>query len=180
MGTRCIDRARGLYRQFSDGYSHRHWVCDLPRVSGAPDQAMIQAFANPYAPWIGPISLILFTFWARCLWPAAWATRSSFMASYALARENACTHNVAGQVQFQVRDAGDPALAGQYDLVTAFECVHDMSNPVAPLRMMRTDTLKRYAMEAGFSNVEILPIENFFFRFYRLSPWLQKTVVIDQ
>lgn len=35
---------------------------------------------------------------------------------------------------------------------------------------MRTDTLRKYAAEAGFSNVEILPIENFFFRFYRLTP----------
>ena len=31
------------------------------QVRGAPDQTMITAFANQYAPWIGPISLILFT-----------------------------------------------------------------------------------------------------------------------
>lgn len=31
------------------------------QARGAPDQAMIQAFANQYAPWIGPISLIVFT-----------------------------------------------------------------------------------------------------------------------
>src|SRR5262245_25979464 len=31
------------------------------QARGAPDQAMITAFANQYAPWIGPISLILFT-----------------------------------------------------------------------------------------------------------------------
>ena len=31
------------------------------QARGAPDQTMIQAFANQYAPWIGPISLILFT-----------------------------------------------------------------------------------------------------------------------
>jgi hypothetical protein len=34
-------------------------------------------------------------------------------------------------------DAADPALAGRYDLVTAFECVHDMSDPVGVLRTMR-------------------------------------------
>ena len=147
--------------------------------------------------------------------------------SIEVARENARHHNVTDRVNFQVRDAGDPALAGQYDLVTAFECVHDMSHPVEALRtmrqlagergtvsivdervgdtftakgnevewmmygwsilhclpvgmvnppaagtgtVMRTDTLKNYAMEAGFSKVEILPIENFFFRFYRLTP----------
>ena len=32
------------------------------QVRGAPDQNMIQAFASQYAPWLGTISLILFTF----------------------------------------------------------------------------------------------------------------------
>jgi len=35
---------------------------------------------------------------------------------------------------------------------------------------MRADTLRQYASEAGFRNVEVLPIEHFFFRFYRLTP----------
>ena len=35
--------------------------------------------------------------------------------------------------------------------------------------VMRPATLRRYAEEAGFDSVEILPIENDFFRFYRLS-----------
>ena len=34
--------------------------------------------------------------------------------------------------------------------------------------IMRPDTLRRYASEAGFRDVEILPIEHPFFRFYRL------------
>ncbi len=145
--------------------------------------------------------------------------------SVELARANAAVVGLADRVHFHIRDASDPALAGQYDLVTAFECVHDMSNPVGALRamhtlasehgavlivdervgetftptgnevewmmygwsvlhclpvgmadqpsaatgtVMRTDTLRRYAREAGFRDVEILPIDNFFFRFYRL------------
>ncbi|GAA3102616.1 class I SAM-dependent methyltransferase [Streptosporangium carneum] len=37
--------------------------------------------------------------------------------------------------------------------------------------VMRPDTLRRYATEAGFRDVEILPIEDFgFWRFYRLLP----------
>jgi 2-polyprenyl-3-methyl-5-hydroxy-6-metoxy-1,4-benzoquinol methylase len=128
-------------------------------------------------------------------------------------------------VTFAVRDAGDPTLAGQYDLVAAFEMIHDLSRPVDVLRtmknliapsgavlvvdervgeeltpngdevermmygwslliclpngmadqpsagtgtVMRPATLRRYATEAGFSNVEVLPVENFFFRLYRL------------
>jgi hypothetical protein len=34
---------------------------------------------------------------------------------------------------------------------------------------MRPDTLLRYARQAGFRRVQILPIENDFFRFYRLT-----------
>ena len=143
------------------------------------------------------------------------------------AQENARRNKLSARVHFQVRDAGDPSLAGQYDLVTAFECVHDMNNPVGALRtmrrlakkdgtvlivdervgdtfsaksddvermmygwsilhclpagmtdpdsagtgtVMRADTLRKYATEAGFQSVEVLPIENFFFRFYRLTP----------
>lgn len=36
--------------------------------------------------------------------------------------------------------------------------------------VMRTDTLRRYADEAGFASVEVLAIENDFLRFYRLRP----------
>ena len=52
------------------------------------------------------------------------------------ARENAAQKGLADRVHFQVRDAGDPSLAGQYDLVTAFECVHDMTDPVGALKTM--------------------------------------------
>lgn len=143
------------------------------------------------------------------------------------ARENAKLNRLADRVFFQVQDASDPSLAGHYDLVTAFECVHDMTNPVSALQtmrrlvkqegavlivdervgetftatgndvewmmygwsilhclpvgmtddnaagtgtVMRADTLRQYAREAGFRDVEILPIEHFFFRFYRLTP----------
>ncbi len=143
------------------------------------------------------------------------------------AQENARRNRLADRVHFEVRDAGDPSLAWQYDLVTAFEAVHDMNNPVGALStmrrlakeggtvlivdervgdaftstgndvewmmygwsilhclpvgmtdenaagtgtVMRFDTLRDYAREAGFSQVEILPIEHFFFRFYRLTP----------
>jgi len=34
--------------------------------------------------------------------------------------------------------------------------------------VMRAGTVRRYAKEAGFRDVEVLPIDNFFFQFYRL------------
>jgi 2-polyprenyl-3-methyl-5-hydroxy-6-metoxy-1,4-benzoquinol methylase len=36
--------------------------------------------------------------------------------------------------------------------------------------VIRADTVRRYANEAGFSRVDMLPIENDFWRFYRLVP----------
>jgi SAM-dependent methyltransferase len=146
-------------------------------------------------------------------------------ASIELARENAAGAGLIDRVQFYLRDAGDPQLAGLYDLVTAFECLHDMSQPVGALKamrqlagdtgavlvveervgetftaegndvewmmygwsvlhclpvgkaeapsaetgtVMRPDTLRGYALQAGFRRVEILPIDHFFFRLYRL------------
>ena len=145
--------------------------------------------------------------------------------SIATARKNATKSGVENQVTFELRDAGAPGKAAAYDLVTAFETIHDMSDPVAALRamralvapggavlvadervaeaftapgdelerfmygwsvlhclpvgradppalgtgtVMRPETLRRYASDAGFSGVEVLPIEHDFWRFYRL------------
>ena len=147
--------------------------------------------------------------------------------SIARARANAAATGLNGRLTFDVRDAAYPGLAGGYDLVTAFETIHDMAQPVEALRkmrglaaeggtvviadervgetfsapgddierlnygfsvlhclassraetpsaatgtVMRPDTLRQYADEAGFSDVEVLPIENDFWRFYRLTP----------
>ncbi len=142
-----------------------------------------------------------------------------------LARQNAAGVGLNGRLNFHVRDAADPTIEGNYDLVTAFETIHDMSDPVGALKtmrrlasddatvivvdervgetftpegndvewmmygwsvlhclpvgmadhpsvgtgtVMRVDTLRQYARQAGFSDVEVLPIENFFFNVYRL------------
>ena len=147
-------------------------------------------------------------------------------ASVEEATANAVANGVADRVTFQRRDAGDLALAGQYDLACAFECIHDMPDPVRTLaamrrlvapngtvlivdervadefgaigdeveRMMygfsvfhcllvgmterpsaetgtviRAPTMRRYAEEAGFSRVEVLPVEHDTFRLYRLN-----------
>lgn len=35
---------------------------------------------------------------------------------------------------------------------------------------MRADTVRALAAEAGFDRIEVLPVENDFFRLYRLNP----------
>lgn len=57
--------------------------------------------------------------------------------SIELAHRHAAQAGVADRVRFHVRDAGDPALAGRYDLVLICEALHDLSRPVEALRTMR-------------------------------------------
>jgi 2-polyprenyl-3-methyl-5-hydroxy-6-metoxy-1,4-benzoquinol methylase len=148
-------------------------------------------------------------------------------ASIVRARELLEGSGLEERVAFQCRDAGDPELSGQYDLVTIFEALHDMSYPVDVLRtlrgmladggsvfvadektaehfspnagdterlhygfsvlhclpvglvgdnaagtgtVMRPNTMRRYAVDAGFAACEILPIQDRFWRFYLLTP----------
>lgn len=59
-------------------------------------------------------------------------------ASIADARRNAAAAGVADRVRFEVRDAANPGLdPGTYDLVIAFECIHDLAQPVEVLSAMR-------------------------------------------
>lgn len=145
--------------------------------------------------------------------------------SIELARTNAEQAGVSDRIIFYARDAGDPSLIGQYDLVMAFEMVHDLAKPVDVLGTMRklagddgtvivmdervgdsftapsneverfmygfsvlmclpngmaerpsaetgtvlrAGTMRRYAVEAGFTDIEVLPIEHQSFRLYRL------------
>jgi SAM-dependent methyltransferase len=144
--------------------------------------------------------------------------------SIAAARQNAADAGVADRVRFHLADAA--TAAGRFDLVAAFECIHDMPDPVGVLStmrriaepdgvvlvvdervaetftapgdeveqlmygwsitcclpdalahpgsagtgtVMRPDTLRGYARDAGFTDVEVLPVEDLFFRFYRLT-----------
>jgi predicted O-methyltransferase YrrM len=141
------------------------------------------------------------------------------------ARRNAERAGVADRVRFSVTDAADLGGTGEYDLVTIFEALHDMSRPVEALSaarhmlseggsvlvadglvaeeftvpasprdrteygwsvvsclpgamgdpqtaatgaVMRPSKLRQYALQAGFSEVEVLPIHTDYWRFYRL------------
>ena len=53
------------------------------------------------------------------------------------AKRNAAALGLSDRVSFEVRDAADPAHAGAYDVVFAFEAIHDLSDPVGVLRAMR-------------------------------------------
>jgi 2-polyprenyl-3-methyl-5-hydroxy-6-metoxy-1,4-benzoquinol methylase len=59
-------------------------------------------------------------------------------ASVIAARRNVEEAALAQSVTVQVRDARDPGLSGRYDLVCAFETLHDMGDPSSALRACRS------------------------------------------
>ncbi len=142
------------------------------------------------------------------------------------ARQHAEQAGVADRVTFFAGDAAEADRDGEYEVVTAFECIHDLAGPIdvlATMRrlvkpdgqvivmdervaerfpgrgddvervmygfslficlpdgrshtpsaatgtVMRPDTLRSYAEQAGFAGLEVLPIENDLWRFYRLQ-----------
>jgi predicted O-methyltransferase YrrM len=145
--------------------------------------------------------------------------------SIELARANAAAADVADRVRFHNAERDGMSHYGRFDASFAFECIHDMPQPVPVLSamrlatdgpvvimdeavaetftapgddlerlmygfsllvclpdslshrpsvgtgtVMRPDTLRGYAQEAGFADLEVLPIEDFsFFRFYSLT-----------
>ena len=65
-------------------------------------------------------------------------------ASIAVASEQAAAAGVGDRARFEVCDAADPAIVGDYDLVMAVEMLHDVPDPVGILQ-----TMKRLAGEHG-------------------------------
>jgi 2-polyprenyl-3-methyl-5-hydroxy-6-metoxy-1,4-benzoquinol methylase len=53
------------------------------------------------------------------------------------ARRNARSAGLGERINFEVRDAANPGHTHRYDLVTAFETIHDMAKPVEALAAMR-------------------------------------------
>ena len=58
-------------------------------------------------------------------------------ASIETARGNVAAAGLDDRVLPAVHDAGDPELAGRYDLITIFEALHDMNHPVEALGSAR-------------------------------------------
>ena len=63
------------------------------------------------------------------------------------------------------------AALGAFDLMGVYCLPVGMigTEPAGTGTVMRTETVRRYASEALFGNVEVLPIEHDFYRFYKLT-----------
>ena len=142
------------------------------------------------------------------------------------ARAHVAAEGLGDRVRFHLGDAAELDADARFDVVTAFECIHDLPDPVAVLRnarqlvdsdgwvvvmdeavgerfgdrtdeverlmygfslflclpdglshdhsvgtgtVIRRSTLERFSIDAGFSGIAELPIENDLWRFYRLT-----------
>ena len=90
------------------------------------------------------------------------------------ARENAAADGVADRIRLHVVDAGedDPIERIMYGF-SLLCCLPDgraHERSVTTGTVMRPATLEGDATAAGFVGIEVLPMENDFFRFYRLVP----------
>ncbi|MGZ8585100.1 MAG: SAM-dependent methyltransferase [Actinomycetota bacterium] len=56
--------------------------------------------------------------------------------SIELARQTSHAMDLQERVRFHLQDVSDPSLSGTYDLVAAFECIHDVPRPVEFLASM--------------------------------------------
>ena len=59
-------------------------------------------------------------------------------ASIAAAQQAAASAGVGDRARFELRDAADPTIEGEYDLVLAIEMLHDVPDPVGILRTMKS------------------------------------------
>jgi hypothetical protein len=77
-------------------------------------------------------------------------------------------------VDERVADRFDPEAGGLEWLMYGFSVLHCLpvgradTPSTATGTVMRVDTLRGYAREAGFEHVDILPIDHPMFRFYQL------------
>ena len=56
-----------------------------------------------------------------------------------------------------------------FSLISCLPDGRNAAESVATGTVMRPSTRERYATDAGFSSIDVLPIDNDFFRFYHLS-----------
>ncbi len=130
------DVHEGCERFFRPGY-HAHLVDEwLPALDGVVDKLSRGALVADAGCGHGASTVLM----AQAFPNATLVGSDYHEGSIATARERAAQAGVADRVSFQVAPAAAYTGAG-YDLVTMFDCLHDMGDPVGAARHVRS-TLK--------------------------------------
>jgi 2-polyprenyl-3-methyl-5-hydroxy-6-metoxy-1,4-benzoquinol methylase len=120
-----------------DAFYRPGYVADLvatwiPALEGVHDKLAAGARVADVGCGLGSTSVLMAEAYPRTTVIAS----DSHAASIELARKRAADAGVADRVDFQVADA-QSFFGGDYDLVTMFDCLHDMGDPLAAARRVR-------------------------------------------
>jgi 2-polyprenyl-3-methyl-5-hydroxy-6-metoxy-1,4-benzoquinol methylase len=122
----------GCERFFRPGYTANLVSSWIPAVPGLPERLAAGARIADVGCGLGASSRIL-----AATYPGATVVAfDNHAASITLARQETAAAGLADRVQFSVASAQEFPGRG-YDLVTTFDCLHDMGDPVAAARHIR-------------------------------------------
>ncbi|GLZ47471.1 SAM-dependent methyltransferase [Actinomycetospora sp. NBRC 106375] len=126
------DMFRGTERFFRPGYLANLTGSWIPALTGIDERLRAGGTVADVGCGLGSSTIIMAEAYPR----ATFVGLDYHPGSVELARGRADAAGVADRVTFRVGPAID--LAGQYDLVTFFDCLHDMPDPVGALRAARS------------------------------------------
>jgi SAM-dependent methyltransferase len=126
------DVFRGCERFFRPGYSASLVDAWLPALDGVEDRLRNGGTVADVGCGLGASTILMAE-----AYPQASFTGSDYHDhSIELARKNAADRGLSHRVAFEVAGA-DTFRGGPYDLVTTFDCLHDMGDPVATARHVK-------------------------------------------
>ena len=130
------DVHEGCERFFRPGY-HAHLISEwLPALAGVPEKLERGALVADVGCGHGSSTILM----AQAFPNSTFVGSDYHEGSIATARQRAQEAGVADRVRFESAPAAAYGGAG-YDLVTMFDCLHDMGDPVGAARHVR-DTIK--------------------------------------
>ncbi|SFC48116.1 Ubiquinone/menaquinone biosynthesis C-methylase UbiE [Nocardioides terrae] len=126
------DVFRGCERFFRPGYSASLVEAWLPALDGVEDKLRTGGTVADVGCGLGASTILM----AEAYPEASFNGSDYHDHSIELARKNAADRGLAHRVGFEVAGA-DTFRGGPYDLVTTFDCLHDMGDPVATARHVK-------------------------------------------
>jgi SAM-dependent methyltransferase len=121
----------GTERFFRPGYLANLAGSWIPALAGIPERLAEGARVADVGCGLGASTIIM----AGAFPASSYLGLDYHGPSIELARQRAAAAGVAERVEFRV--AGADQLAGDFDLITFFDCLHDMPDPVGALRAAR-------------------------------------------
>ncbi len=127
-----VDVHVGCERFFRPGYNANLVATWLPALAGVTEKLRVGATVADVGCGLGASTRLM----AQAFPRSTFVGFDYHQGSVELARKETADAGLGGNLHFEVAAAGEFPGAG-YDLVTMFDCLHDMGNPVGAARHVR-------------------------------------------